>query len=76
MFLFKNLLKYLVFVICIDDESLRKLGQIGHVRKIKSKLDELEAEFPDCSTFFMSLREFITDFNLTSYMAELEHNHE
>ena len=56
-------------------ESLRKLGKIGHIRKIKSKLGELEAEFPECSIFFTSLREFITDFNLTGYMAELEHNH-
>jgi CheY-like chemotaxis protein len=57
-------------------ESLKKLGKIGHVRKIKSKLDKLEAEFPDCSIFFMRLRKFTTDFNLTSYMAELEHDHE
>jgi signal transduction histidine kinase/CheY-like chemotaxis protein len=57
-------------------EDLRKLGQIGHVRGIQLKLTELENELPECAVFFTSLRGFVNDFNLTSYMTALEDNHE
>ena len=57
-------------------EELKKLGQIGHIRGIQSKLDELENDFPDCIVFFATLRSFVNDFHLSDYMAELEDTHE
>ena len=57
-------------------EELKKLGKMGHVRGIQSKLDELENDFPDCSVFFATLRRFVDDFHLLNYMAELEDTHE
>lgn len=57
-------------------EELKQLGQIGHIRGIQSKLDELENDFPDCAVFFANLRGFVNDFHLSSYMAELEETHE
>lgn len=57
-------------------EDLRKLGQIGHIRGIQSRLDELEGEFPDCAVFFASLRGLVNDFHLSNYMAALEDHHE
>ena len=56
--------------------ELKKLGKMGHIRGIQTKLDDLENDFPDCSVFITNLRRFVNDFHLSSYMAELENTHE
>lgn len=57
-------------------EELRKLGQIGHVRGIQSKLIELEDEFPECFLFFSELRGLVNAFHLTGYMSALEESND
>ncbi len=57
-------------------KDLQLLGQIGHIRGIQLKLNELENEFPECALFFTSLRGYVDNFQLSSYMSALEDNHE
>ncbi len=57
-------------------EELLKLGKIGHVRAIQSKIDDVEKEFPECSHFLAILRGHLNDFQLTRFMTALEHDHE
>ena len=57
-------------------EDLVRLGQMGHVRAIQTKINELENEFPECSPFMKTLRGYVSDFQLTRFMAALENTHE
>ena len=57
-------------------EEFLKLGKIGHVRAIQSKIDDVEKEFPECSHFLAILRGHLNDFQLTRFMTALEHDHE
>lgn len=57
-------------------EELLKLGKIGHVRAIQSKINEVEKEFPECTLFLTTLRGHINDFQMTRFMAALEDKHE
>jgi len=57
-------------------EELVRLGQMGHVRAIQTKINELENEFPECSLFMKTLRGYVSDFQLTRFMAALENTHE
>ena len=57
-------------------EELMRLGQMGHVRAIQTKIDALENEFPECSPFITTLRGYVSDFQLTRFMAALENTHE
>jgi signal transduction histidine kinase/CheY-like chemotaxis protein len=54
----------------IDD--LYRLGRIGHVRGIQSKLNELEAVDPAVKPFAAHLRSLIANFDLKRYMQALE----
>jgi CheY-like chemotaxis protein len=54
----------------IDD--LYRLGRIGHVRGIQSKLSELESSDPATKPFATHLRGLIVKFDLKSYMQALE----
>jgi CheY-like chemotaxis protein len=54
----------------IDD--LRQLGQIGYVRGIQTKLDEIEREEPAHQIFVTEMRALVKNFELHQYMAALE----
>jgi signal transduction histidine kinase/CheY-like chemotaxis protein len=54
----------------IDD--LYRLGRIGHVRGIQSKLKELESADPAAKPFAAHLRSLISNFDLKRYMQALE----
>jgi signal transduction histidine kinase/CheY-like chemotaxis protein len=53
-------------------ESLRRLGEIGHVRGIETKLREIEDEDPESGPFVGRLREMVQNFDFDRYMAALE----
>lgn len=53
-------------------DELLNLGQIGHIRGIQTKLDELEDKFPECKMFVSDLRTHVKNFSLARYMLLLE----
>ena len=53
-------------------EELMRLGQMGHIRAIQTKIDALDNEFPECSLLITNLRGYVSDFQLTRFMAALE----
>lgn len=52
--------------------DLFRLGQIGYVRGIQAKLDEIERESPDHRPFVAHLRDLVRNFELGHYMAAVE----
>ena len=53
-------------------EDLYRLGRIGHIRGIESKLRELELEDPGSEPVVARLRECVARFDLRRYMSALE----
>ena len=52
--------------------DLRRLGQIGHVRGIEARLDDMAAEFPASLPLVVQLRERVRAFDLKAYLKLLE----
>jgi response regulator RpfG family c-di-GMP phosphodiesterase len=55
-----------------DIDELINLGEIGHVRRIQEKLNEIEHTAAEYSGFVAPLRAFISAFDLKRYLATLE----
>jgi hypothetical protein len=55
-----------------DLDDLRQLGQIGYVRGIQAKLDEIERAHPGNRVFVTEMRSLMRDLDLGQYMATLE----
>ena len=51
--------------------ELRRLGAIGYVRGIHTRLDELGREQPDAAPFLAHLRSHVAEFRLDAFMAAL-----
>ena len=51
------------------------LGQMGYIRGIQSKLDEITAELPEHADFAMQMRSLVERFDLDQYMATLKTLH-
>lgn len=59
-------------------EELIRLGQLGYVRAIQLKLDEIGTELPEHADFVTEMRTLVDRFNLDQYMATLKtlHSHD
>jgi len=59
-------------------EALIGLGQIGYVKGIQLKLDEIGNEHPEHADFVAQMRSLVDRFDLEQYMATLKtlHAHE
>jgi signal transduction histidine kinase/CheY-like chemotaxis protein len=59
-------------------EELINLGQLGHIRAIQVKLDEIGFDYPEHSDFVSEMRSLIDRFDLDRYMATLKtlHGHD
>jgi CheY-like chemotaxis protein len=59
-------------------EELIGLGQLGYIRAIQVKLDEIGADFPEHTAFVSQMRSLIDCFDLDQYMATLKtlHSHD
>jgi CheY-like chemotaxis protein len=55
-----------------DIEELIRLGQIGYVRGIREKLQEIAARSPAHEEFVAELRAIVSGFDLERYLATLE----
>jgi response regulator RpfG family c-di-GMP phosphodiesterase len=55
-----------------DISELIGLGEIGHIRRIQEKLNELEHTAPEYSGFVAQVRVFVNAFDLKRYLAALE----
>jgi signal transduction histidine kinase/CheY-like chemotaxis protein/purine-cytosine permease-like protein len=53
-------------------EDLIGLGQMGHIRAIQIKLDEIGTEHPEHAAFVAQMRSLIDRFDLDQYMATLK----
>ncbi|WP_457488931.1 hybrid sensor histidine kinase/response regulator, partial [Tardiphaga sp. P5_C10] len=53
-------------------EELISLGQMGHIRAIQLKLDEIGNEHPEHADFVAQMRSLIDRFDLDQYMATLK----
>ena len=53
-------------------EALIGLGQLGHIRAIQLKLDEIGHELPEHADFVAEMRTLIDRFDLDQYMATLK----
>jgi len=56
-------------------EELIGLGQLGHIRAIQLKLDEIGNELPEHADFVSQMRCLIDRFDLDQYMATLKTLH-
>jgi len=56
-------------------EELIGLGQLGYVRAIQVKLDEIGSEYPEHADFVSQMRALIDRFDLDQYMATLKTLH-
>jgi CheY-like chemotaxis protein len=56
-------------------QELMGLGQIGYVRAIQLKLDEIDSEHPEHADFVAQMRALIDRFDLDQYMATLKTLH-
>jgi hypothetical protein len=56
-------------------EELINLGQLGYVRAIQVKLDEIGQEYPEHADFVSQMRALIDRFDLDQYMAALKTLH-
>jgi CheY-like chemotaxis protein len=55
-----------------DIDELIYLGEIGHVRRILDKLNEIESTAPDCRDFVGRMRTIVDAFDLKRYATALE----
>jgi signal transduction histidine kinase/CheY-like chemotaxis protein len=53
-------------------EELISLGQMGHIRAIQLKLDEIGSDHPEHADFVAQMRSLIDRFDLDQYMATLK----
>jgi signal transduction histidine kinase/CheY-like chemotaxis protein/purine-cytosine permease-like protein len=53
-------------------EELIGLGQIGYIRGIQVKLDEIGSEYPEHTDFVLQMRSLVDRFDLDQYMATLK----
>ncbi|MDB5500939.1 MAG: hybrid sensor histidine kinase/response regulator [Tardiphaga sp.] len=53
-------------------EDLISLGQMGHIRAIQIKLDEIGSDYPEHAAFVAQMRSLIDRFDLDQYMATLK----
>ena len=56
-------------------EELISLGQMGYIRAIQLKLDEIGADHPEHADFVTQMRALIDRFDLDQYMATLKSLH-
>jgi hypothetical protein len=56
-------------------EELVALGQIGYVKAIQLKLDEIGSEYPEHTDFVSQMRNLVDRFDLDRYMATLKTLH-
>ncbi len=56
-------------------EELIGLGQLGYIKGIQTKLDEIDTDFPEHSDFVAEMRSLIDRFDLDQYMATLKTLH-
>jgi signal transduction histidine kinase/purine-cytosine permease-like protein/ActR/RegA family two-component response regulator len=56
-------------------EELIGLGQIGYIRAIQVKLDEIGSEYPEHADFVSQMRSLVDRFDLDQYMATLKTLH-
>jgi signal transduction histidine kinase/ActR/RegA family two-component response regulator len=56
-------------------EELIGLGQIGYIKGIRVKLDEIGSEYPEHADFVSQMRSLIDRFDLDQYMATLKTLH-
>jgi hypothetical protein len=56
-------------------EELIGLGQIGYIRAIQVKLDEIGSEHPEHADFVSQMRSLVDRFDLDQYMATLKTLH-
>jgi hypothetical protein len=59
-------------------EELISLGQLGYIRAIQVKLDEIGSDYPEHGDFVSEMRSLIDRFDLDRYMATLKtiHSHD
>ncbi len=55
-----------------DIDELTYLGEIGHIRRIRDKLLEIENASPNCRDFVDQMRAIVNEFDLKRYVAALE----
>ena len=55
-----------------DVEELIDLGQMGYIRAIQVKLDEIGTDHPEHADFVAQMRSLIDRFDLDQYMATLK----
>jgi signal transduction histidine kinase/ActR/RegA family two-component response regulator len=56
-------------------EELISLGQMGYIRAIQVKLDEIDADHPEHADFVSQMRSLVERFDLDQYMATLKTLH-
>jgi hypothetical protein len=56
-------------------EELINLGQMGYIRAIQVKLDEIGADHPEHADFVTQMRALVDRFDLDQYMATLKTLH-
>ena len=56
-------------------EELIGLGQIGYIKAIQVKLDEIGKEYPEHTDFVSQMRGLVDRFDLDQYMATLKTLH-
>ncbi len=56
-------------------EELIGLGQIGYIKAIRVKLDEIGSEYPEHADFVSQMRSLVDQFDLDQYMATLKTLH-
>ena len=56
-------------------EELIGLGQLGYIRAIQVKLDEIGTDYPEHADFVSQMRSMIDRFDLDQYMATLKTLH-
>jgi len=56
-------------------EELIGLGQMGYIRAIQVKLDEIGADHPEHADFVTQMRSLVDRFDLDQYMATLKTLH-
>jgi hypothetical protein len=53
-------------------EELIRLGQLGHIRAIQTKLDEIGNDLPEHADFVAEMRSLVDRFDLDQYTATLK----
>jgi CheY-like chemotaxis protein len=58
-----------------DVQELIDLGEIGHVRAIEAKLDQLGSDYPEHAAFVSRMRALVDEFDFNQYAATLKMLH-